>query len=101
MPTPFGVYHDVTNIEFITRYTLRLTFDDKTHQVIDFEPVLAGPIFGPLRDYQLFRQVQVNKDTGTIEWPNGADFNPVVLHDWPKYKDKISAERRHRYAVLP
>ena len=101
MPTPFGVYHDVTKIEFIGIYTLRLTFDDKTHQMIDFEPVLVGQIFGPLRDHQLFSQAQVNKDTGTVEWPNGADFNPVVLHDWPEYKDKISAERHHRYAVFP
>ena len=100
MPTLFGVYHDVIKLEFVDRYTLWLTFDDKTRQVIDFEPVLVGPIFGPLRDHQLFNQVQVNKDTGTIECPNGADFNPVVLHDWPEYKDKISAERRQRYAVV-
>jgi hypothetical protein len=61
---------------------------------------MYGSMFGPLHDQTLFNQVRVNKDTGTIEWPNGADFNPVLLHDWPEHKDKISAERRQRYAVF-
>src|SRR5579863_2157903 len=30
--------------------TLRVGFDDGTEQVIDFQPVLAGELFGPLRD---------------------------------------------------
>ncbi|WP_343413642.1 hypothetical protein [Candidatus Amarolinea dominans] len=47
----------------------------------------------------MFAQVRVNADTGTIEWPNGADLNPVILHDWPEVSEQIIAERRARYAV--
>jgi hypothetical protein len=99
MPTPFGVYYYVTSFEIIGAHTLRLTFDDNTEQVIDFEPVLHGPVFTPLRDLSLFNQVQLNNDTGTLEWPTGADFNPVVLHDWPEYKDKLIAHHRERSAL--
>jgi len=100
MSTDLGVYYDVTDVEIIGSYTLRLTFDDGHKQIINFEPVLYGPLFEPLRDLGLFNQVQLNEDTGTIEWPTGADFNPVVLHDWPTYKDKIIASHRRHQAVL-
>jgi hypothetical protein len=38
-------------------------------------------VFEPLRqDQQLFRQVRVDPELGTIVWPNGADMDPDVLH---------------------
>jgi hypothetical protein len=101
MPTEFGIYYDVTECEITGDYTLQLTFNDGTQQTIDFRPVLLGPVFAPLRDLTLFNQVTLNPDTGTIEWPNGADFNPVILHDWPQYQDHILAERRQRHAISP
>jgi hypothetical protein len=99
MPVDLDVYYDVTDVEIVDAYTLRLTFDDGTEQVIDFESVLHGPVFAPLRNLDLFNQVRLNKDTGTIEWTNGADFSPAVLHDWPHYKDKIIAGIREHHAA--
>ena len=89
----------VTAFEIVEDYTLRVRFDDDTEQVIDFEPVLYGPVFEPLRDLKLFNQVQLVEEVGCLEWPNGADFDPETLHNWPEYKDEIIAERRRRYAV--
>jgi hypothetical protein len=99
MPVELDVYHDVTNVEIVDEYTLRLTFDDGTQQVIDFEPLLWGPVFEPLRNLEQFNQVELNHDTGTIEWSTGADFSPAILYEWPKYKDRMIAERRQRYTV--
>ena len=31
-------------------------------------------------DPQLFRKVRVDRELGTIVWPNGADLDPDVLH---------------------
>ncbi|MCC5876821.1 MAG: DUF2442 domain-containing protein, partial [Candidatus Sumerlaeia bacterium] len=36
--------------------------------------------FAPLREEAAFRQVRVNPELGTIEWPNGADLDPDVLY---------------------
>jgi hypothetical protein len=66
-------------------YTLRVRFDDGTEQVIDFQPVLAGALFGPLRDSNLFAQVRIDPEVRTLVWPNGADFDPATLHDWPDH----------------
>src|SRR5437868_275937 len=40
----------VESFEVVAPYTLRVGFDDGTEQVINFRPVLAGELYGPLRD---------------------------------------------------
>ena len=40
----------VVAFAIVAPYTLRVTFDDTTTQVIDFAPILAGELYGPLRD---------------------------------------------------
>jgi hypothetical protein len=75
----------VQSIEIIGPYTLRVRFDDQTEQVINFEPVLAGELYRPLRDLSLFNQVRIDPEVHTLVWPNGADFDPAILHDWPEH----------------
>jgi hypothetical protein len=81
-----GIYR-VRSFEQLGTYTLRVAFDDGTSQVIDFEPVLRGQLFGPLRDPEFFKQVRVDPECHTLVWPNDADFDPETLHDWPKVRD--------------
>lgn len=85
----------VVAFEVVRPYTLRVRFDDGIEQVIDFRPVLEGPLYGPLQDELLFRQVKIDPDAHTLVWPNGADFDPETLHDWPRYAEamKQMAER--------
>jgi hypothetical protein len=78
--------HNVRSFEAVAPYTLRVEFEDATEQTIDFEPVLAGEIYGPLRDPALFDRVAIDPEAHTLVWPNGADFDPETLHDWPRYK---------------
>lgn len=91
--------HDVTDWAFIEAYTLRVRFDDDAERVIDFAPILIGPLFGPLRDPSLFRQVRVDADLGTLVWPTGADIDPSVLYDWPQQVDAIVQRRRQRWGL--
>ncbi len=72
----------VTTFEIVGKYSLRVTFDDGRENVIDFEPVLAGELYGPLRDPMFFRQVKIDPEVHTLVWPNGADFDPATLRDW-------------------
>lgn len=69
-------------------------FDDDTEQTIDFQPVFAGELFAPLRDVALFNQVEVDLGVHTLVWPNGADFDPATLHDWPQHVEALTALAR-------
>ena len=75
----------------IDTYALRLRFDDGVIREIDFEPILAGELFGPLHDPETFGQVQLDPEVHTIIWPTGADFDPATLHDWPEHEPAFRA----------
>jgi hypothetical protein len=75
----------VEEFQILGPYKLRVGFDDGTQQTINFHPVLAGELFGPLRELTLFNQVTIDPEVHTLVWPNGADFDPATLHDWPEH----------------
>ena len=79
----------VIAVEIVSDYTLRIQFDDETERTIHFRPVLAGELLGLLRDLELFARVQVDADAQTLVWPNGADFDPATLHDWPQHEQAL------------
>jgi len=82
----------VTGFDFVGDWTLRVHFDDGTSKVIDFLPALGGELFIPLRDKGFFAQVGLDPEWHTLVWPNGADFDPETLHDWPKYAKALQAQ---------
>ena len=84
----------VQTFEIVSTYVLRVRFDDGTEQVINFQPVLAGELYGPLRDLSLFNQVRIDPEVHTLVWPNGADFDPATLHDWPQYVQELAARAK-------
>lgn len=82
--------YNVTASETVKPYTLRVRFSDHTEQVIDFQPVLHGEMYAPLRSLDYFNQVRLDPETKTLVWPNGADFDPYVLHEWPRVVEQLS-----------
>ncbi len=73
--------NDVVAVRVLSRYVVELTFESGDVRVLDLEPLLNGPVFEPLTaDYDLFKQVRVDPEAGTIVWPNGADISPRILH---------------------
>jgi len=76
--------YQVTSFKKVEPFTLEVVFNDGTSQVINFLPVLRGDLYGPLRNPSVFDQVSIDPEVHTLVWPNGADFDPAILHDWPK-----------------
>ncbi|HEV2495501.1 MAG TPA: DUF2442 domain-containing protein [Terriglobia bacterium] len=85
----------VVQFEIVAPYTLRVRFDDKTVQTINFEPTLAGELYAPLRDLKLFNQARIDPEVHTLVWPSGADFDPATLHDWPMHEQALRERARH------
>jgi hypothetical protein len=85
----------VVSFEHISPFTLKIAFDDGTKQTINFRSILAGDIYGPLQNEKLFNQVEIDPEVHTLVWPNGADFDPATLHDWPKYIQELKKMAEH------
>lgn len=80
----------VKSFAIVGPYTLSVGFDDGQFREIDFSPILQGELYGPLRDLQLFEQVKLDGEVHTLVWPNGADFDPATLHDWPSQVGEVT-----------
>ncbi|MFQ5343116.1 MAG: DUF2442 domain-containing protein [Anaerolineae bacterium] len=88
---------NVVDFEIVGPYTLRITFDNNEERTINFEPVLHGYYYGPLRDLTLFDQVRLDPEVHTLVWPNGADFDPATLYNWYEGEGAELAKRATRW----
>jgi hypothetical protein len=61
-------------------YVVRVLFADGEVRDVDLEPLLSGPVFGPLRERSMFQRVAVDEVGETIVWPTGADLDPDVIY---------------------
>ena len=75
---------DVTEVRPLEDRNLDLTFADGLHAVVAMDRVIErySGVFAALMDDSFFRQVRVDRELGTIVWPNGADVCPDVLYSF-------------------
>lgn len=72
---------DITAVHVRSCHRLWLRFEDgeEGEVAVATSFQLTGEL-AALKDPKFFAQVRVNKELGTVVWPNGADLDPVVLH---------------------
>jgi uncharacterized protein DUF2442 len=71
----------VTRVEVIGDHRLRLGFEDGLEGDVDFSGREWRGVFAPLRDPTFFGRVVLDRELGTIVWPNGADIAPETLYN--------------------
>ncbi len=71
---------DVTAVEVVGDHRVRLTFEDGTVGEVSFERREWRGVFKSLADPEVFAQVRVDPDAGTIVWPIGVDMAPEPLY---------------------
>lgn len=74
------VMHEIRSARPTNRFHLILEFDQGEHRLVDIRPFMKGPVFEPLMDEQIFKQVQVDHDSCTVTWPGDIDLDPNVLY---------------------
>jgi hypothetical protein len=72
----------VSQVRHVKDYVLEVTFSEGTVAQLDFQGRIVGRggVFRPLEDLSFFSQVAVDREAGTLAWPNGVDFCPDVLY---------------------
>jgi Protein of unknown function (DUF2442) len=86
--------HRVLAFDRVGTHVLRVDFTDGSTQTIDFGPVLTGELYGPLQDPAVLAKMRLDPEVRTLVWPNGADFDPTTLHDWPLVVEELTARAR-------
>jgi hypothetical protein len=73
----------ITDVRAPRPYVVNLSFSDGTEGTVDLAPWIEGRtgVFAALQDASFFARVSVDREAGTIVWPNGADLDPDVLYD--------------------
>ena len=75
---------EIAEAKYLGDYKIDLTFSTGEHKIVDLENELWGTMFEPLKDKGIFMQFRLDKELGTIVWPNGADLAPYSLYDMGK-----------------
>ena len=86
--------YKITSFSLKDNFSIEFFFDDGTNKIIDFSPVLYGEMYGPLKNIELFRQADLDEEVHTIVWPNGADFEPSLLHNWERHLPELSTRAK-------
>jgi len=72
----------IRSVTVLPNYCLSVTCNDGTTGVVDMSQLILDEktdIYSALKDEQLFNQVRI--ELGALTWPNGADLDPVWLHE--------------------
>jgi hypothetical protein len=84
----------VRRVQVLSDHRLRLEFDNGAVGDVDLATYVPfDGVFAPFRDPTFFQCVRVDREAGTICWPNGVDLDPDVLYS--------SATSSSFEAVLP
>ena len=70
----------ITEAKYREDYKVEVTLNDGRKGIANFEYVLSGKVFEPLKDVRLFSQLKVDKELDTIVWPNGVDLAPEYIY---------------------
>jgi hypothetical protein len=73
--------NDIVDARILEGYRIHLRFEDGVEGDVDLGRLIRFEgVFAPLLDPKEFARLTVNKEIGTICWPNGADMDPDVLY---------------------
>jgi DNA modification methylase len=92
---------EVVDVEPRSSLVVFLEFRDGASGLVDLSSLASGPVFEPVRNSEdYFRRVEVDRDLGTIVWPNGADLAPDVLRSRLKVENRVVEQASAELGVL-
>ncbi|MBI4690063.1 MAG: DUF2442 domain-containing protein [Nitrospirae bacterium] len=75
------MYYDILEARYIEGYKLELVFENGKKGIIDLSGYRhKGGVFSRFSAIEYFKQFYVNKEIGTLCWPDGVDIAPETLY---------------------
>lgn len=81
---------DISDVSVVEHGVLDLTFADGLRGRVEVLDRMRGSVFADARSDEGFARVRVDRESGTIVWPGGADLAPDTLYErvrtgtWPE-----------------
>ncbi len=76
-----GLTPDITEAAIVRHCVLGLRFADGLRGEVEVLDRMRGPVFEQARTPKGFAEVTVDRETGTVVWPGGADLAPDTLYE--------------------
>jgi hypothetical protein len=80
----------ITKVKTNGHRLLDITYSDGKQNTVDLTPFFSMELYRPLQNQSEFKKVYIDKETGTIMWPCGADFDPDTLYNWDIYQKEFT-----------
>lgn len=72
----------IVKVNAIDDCHIHIWFDDGLNGKLNVKKLIGdySGVFRRFNQPEFFRQVSINKESGTVEWPEGVDLDPYVLY---------------------
>jgi hypothetical protein len=70
----------IVKAKYYSEFKIWVEFNDGFSGIVDFNDILWGKIFEPLKEIEKFKKFRISEITNTIEWENGADLAPEYIY---------------------
>ena len=84
-----GLTPDITDVTVVNHGVVRVTFADGLSGEVDVLDRMRGSVFDRARTPEGFAEAVLDRESGTVTWPGGADLAPDTLYErvrtgiWP------------------
>ena len=73
--------YDVVEARYVDGYKIEVTFENGRKGVVDLKDYAGkGGVFSRFADMDFFKKFRVNRELGTLCWPDGVDISPEILY---------------------
>mgnify|MGYP001616092502 CR=1 FL=1 len=75
------MYYDITEIEYVGDYKLKLTFENGKGGIVDFANYIKpGSVYARFSNIEYFKQAYIHPELGVLCWPGDVDVAPETVY---------------------
>lgn len=72
--------HKIKDAKALEEYRLWVRFSDGVEGKVNLSDLVGRGVFTVWNDFNEFKKVTINPNTGTVTWPGGLDLCPYKLY---------------------